>query len=103
MTALNLALAFVLELAALAALAVWGVHADGVVLGVAAPLLAAVLWGALIAPNAAVTLSGRMRFALACVVFACASAGLIDARHTGLGIALAVAFLANRAALAALS
>ncbi len=45
----NLALRFVLELAALAALAYWGFHTGhsllgDVALGVGAPLLAAVIW-----------------------------------------------------------
>jgi hypothetical protein len=107
MKPLNEALAFVLELCALAALAVWGAHTGGtaavkIVLAVAAPLLAAVVWGRFVAPRAPVKLSSGWKFAIACVVFAAATAGLIDAGHTVLGIVLAAAFLANRLILMAL-
>ena len=102
MTAINEALAFVLELCALAALAGWGAHVAGVALAIVAPLVAAVFWGVFVAPRARVEVSHKVKFALACVVFACASAGLIDAKKTWLGIGLAVAFLANRVAVAAL-
>jgi hypothetical protein len=102
MTAINEAVAFVLELAALAALAVWGAHVGGVAPAIAAPLVAAVFWGLLIAPKASVKVSSGVKFALACVVFACASAGLIDAGRTWLGAGLAVVFLANRLVLVAL-
>ncbi len=49
MRSINLLVRFLLELAALAALAFWGLHAAtdmlGLVLCIAAPLLFAVLWG----------------------------------------------------------
>jgi hypothetical protein len=107
MKALNEALAFILELCALAALAVWGAHTGGttaikILLAVAAPLAAAIAWGRFVAPRAPVTLSSVRKFAIACVVFAAATAGLIDAGHAVLGIVLAVAFLANRLILMAL-
>jgi hypothetical protein len=102
MTQANEALAFALELAALAALAVWGAHVGGVAPAIAAPLAAAVFWGVFVAPKASVDLSSAAKFALACVVFAWASAGLIDTGRTWLGIGLAAAFVANRAALVAL-
>ena len=55
--AVNDALAFLLELAALAALAVWGFTVGGswplrILLGVGAPALMVVVWGFLLAPNA---------------------------------------------------
>ena len=51
----NLALAFLLELCALAALGCWGFVTGGglpakICLGVGVPLLAAVLWGVLVGP-----------------------------------------------------
>jgi hypothetical protein len=56
----NLALAFVLELCALAALCYWGVSVGGgpftkTALGLGAPLCAAVLWGLFAAPRAPVS------------------------------------------------
>jgi len=49
MKAINLLLRFILELAALAALGFWGLHAAagtaGIALCIAAPLLFAVVWG----------------------------------------------------------
>jgi hypothetical protein len=108
MTAVNLGLAFLLELAALAGLAVWGVHAGGtlsagrigkVALGVGAPLLAAVVWGAFVAPKASVQLSGGVKFAIASAVFAAGAGGLAESGRWQLGIALAGVFLANQLAL----
>jgi hypothetical protein len=54
---LNLGAAFLLELAALAALGYWGAQAGGgapgkIALAVGAPLLAAVVWGLFLAPRA---------------------------------------------------
>jgi cytochrome b len=107
MKTFNEALAFALELCALAALAVWGAHAGGatgvkVALAVTAPLLAALVWGMFVAPKASVKLSSASKFAIACLVFAAAAAGLIDAGHAVLGAVLAAAFLANRLILVAL-
>ena len=48
---LNLGLRFVLELCMLVALGIWG-FSENVVLGIAAPLAAAVVWGLWIAPKA---------------------------------------------------
>ena len=53
----NLGLAFLLEIGAVAALAYWGFHTGGTLparfaLGIAAPVLAAVLWGLFAAPQA---------------------------------------------------
>ena len=65
MKELNLALKFLLELAALAAFALWGAAvADGipaVVLAIGLPAVAAVLWGTLAAPKARHRLPLRLR------------------------------------------
>jgi hypothetical protein len=57
----NLALKFLLELAAFAAFAVWGADvgsgAIAVILAVAAPLVAVLLWGRFAAPRSAHRLS----------------------------------------------
>ena len=57
----NLALRFLLELCALAAFGYWGFRTGGnlfakLALGIGVPLLVVVLWGAFVAPNAAVHL-----------------------------------------------
>lgn len=102
MKVLNDGIAFVLELCALAALAVWGARAGGttavkIVLAVAAPLVAAIVWGRFVAPRAPVKLSSGPKLMIGSAVFAAAAAGLIDAGHVVLGAALAAAFVANRA------
>ena len=56
MKAANLALRFLLEVSALVALGYWGFHAgDGDathwILGIGAPLVAAVVWGLFVAPR----------------------------------------------------
>ena len=66
----NLALRFLLELCALVALGYWGFHTDRgmglkLVLGIGAPLLAAVIWGTFVAPKASVQLPGALREGLA--------------------------------------
>ena len=95
----NLAVAFLLELCALAALGYWGFQVGGgtlakVALGVGAPLLTAVVWGLFIAPKAVVTVPYAINLALRILVFGLAVAGLaVAGRPTWawvLGVALAV-------------
>ena len=55
--AINLGLRFVLELCLLAALGYWGFQLEQswpvrILMGIGAPLLAAVLWGTFVAPKA---------------------------------------------------
>ncbi len=100
MTAINDALAFLLELCALAALAVWGAHVGGVAPAIAAPLATAVLWGAFVAPKAAFKIPFAAQNVIACAVFVCAGVGLAVAGPWGLGLALAVTGVANRAIVA---
>lgn len=111
MRALTFALAFLLELCALAALSASGVHAGGalgagtigrIALGVAAPMLAAVIWGAFLSPRASITIPGTARFALMCLVYAVSAAALVEAGWPGLAGALVAAFLINQAAIATL-
>jgi len=92
------ALRFLLELCALAALAVWGAHAGHgpatrAGLALAAPMLAAVVWGAFVAPRARWPVSPPLRLAIELAVFGAAFAGLQAARHPGpaWGFAAAVA------------
>lgn len=85
----NLALVFAVELAALAAFGVWGAQAVSPtlgrwLLGIVAPLVAAVLWGLFCAPRAAISLPKlavvSLKLAmLTAAVLALASTGRPDA------------------------
>lgn len=99
----NATLAFGLELAALAALGYWGFTADAtgmakIVLGVGAPLLAALGWGLYAAPRARFTLPTPAVVAVKLAVFGAAAAALYATGAHALGIVLAVAAVANTAA-----
>ena len=101
----NLALRFMLELCALAALGYWGWRtADRPVLkvavGLSLPVVVAVLWGIFVAPNAAVPLPGVLTFMVALVILELAAASLVAAGHLVLGIAFGVLVLVNAALMA---
>jgi hypothetical protein len=87
----NLALRFLLELAALAGLAYWGAHTGGgalaVLLAVAAPLAAAVVWGLWCAPKSARRLPQPARTVVEASVFGLGAGGFADA---GQGVLAAV-------------
>ncbi|HEX8995318.1 MAG TPA: YrdB family protein [Ktedonobacterales bacterium] len=91
----NLALAFLLELCMLVALVAWGLHAGSgtgakILLGVGAPLVAAVVWGVLMAPRAAVRLPRAIHLALYIVIFGVAALALASAGYPTLAWALFV-------------
>jgi hypothetical protein len=98
----NLALAFLLELCALAAFAWWGYQTGQgtlarIALAAGAPLVVAVFWGLFVAPRAVFTLSPLWRSLLALVVFGGAAVALFATGQTALAVIfLAVAAL-NRA------
>jgi hypothetical protein len=92
---LNLAVRFVLELAALYALGLWGWrHGDGVwrfVIAAAIPLIAAALWGTFAVPGdpsrsglAPVPVAGLLRLALELGFFAAATLALYDLGYNAL-------------------
>ena len=92
-----LTVAFLAELAALAALAVWGWSASGstatrVLLAVAAAGGAAVLWGVFAAPQAPGQVLA-LSVAVKVVVFGAAVLALIATGHPGLAVLLAAAAL----------
>ena len=89
MKPLNLGLRFVLELCMLVALGIWG-FSENLVLGIAAPLAAAVVWGLWIAPKASRRLRDPVRFAVELLLFGAAGAALAAAGHA----VAAVVFLA---------
>ena len=88
---------FLCELAMLAALAFWGyVAGDGVwawLLGLAAPAVAAVVWGTFVAPRATVPVPAPVRVAIELVLFAAAAAGLAAAGQPVAAVVLGVAGL----------
>ncbi len=103
--AANLALRFVLELAALAALGYWGAQAGpnavtGVVLAVGTPLLAAVAWGLFVSPKRRVDVP-VLRWVVELTVFGAAALGLVASGHRGLGAALLAVYTVNRALVSA--
>lgn len=101
----NLAVRFILELCALAALGYWGFKTGGdwvarFSLGIGAPLLAAVVWGLGVAPKARLDLPAAVRLMLELAVFGAAIAALYTVGRSGLAAALAVAYAINRGVLA---
>jgi Protein of unknown function (DUF2568) len=98
----NLALRFILELCALGALGYWGYRTGSglllkIVLTVGAPLLAAVVWGAFIAPKASVPVPIWLWLVLQALIFGLATAGLIATGHQALAVAFVLAVLINGA------
>lgn len=98
----NLGLAFLLELAALAAFCWWGFHVSGanwlnVVLGIGAPVVAAIVWGLFAAPRAKYRLSTVSTFAVKVIVFGAASAALIASGQLVIGVVFAAVVIANTA------
>jgi Protein of unknown function (DUF2568) len=85
---------FLCELAMLAALAFWGyVVGDGVwawLLGLAAPAVAAVVWGTFVAPRAKVPVPAPVRVAIELGLFAAAAAGLAAAGQPVAAVVLGV-------------
>jgi hypothetical protein len=104
MRALNLTLRFVLELCALAALAYGGWHVPGpvwsrILLAVAFPLVAAVIWGRWVAPKASHPMPDPQRLIPEWVVFGGATIALAVTAHPILAGLLAVLAAGNRAVL----
>jgi len=106
LVAANLAVRFLLELATLVALAIWGVHAGrstlaDIALGVGAPLVAAVIWGVFAAPKSSRRLRGPALVAVQLAVLGAGAAALAAAGHEALAAVLAVVIVVNAALLAA--
>jgi hypothetical protein len=97
----NLALRFFLELCLLAALGYWGFQTGHdwlvkIVLGLGAPLLAAVVWGAFIAPKAAMKLREPWLLILELVVFGLAIVALYFTGHPALAWTLGLVYGINK-------
>jgi Protein of unknown function (DUF2568) len=105
MRSANLVLKFLLELAALAAFAVWGASigsgAVPVVVAIAAPAVVAVLWGRFAAPRAAKRLPPSMRIPFELGVFLLAALALLASGHAVAALIFAALAAVNAAALTA--
>ena len=86
---------FALELCALAAFAIWGADASGVVLAVAAPVAGAVLWGLFAAPKSDRRLADPARLGFELLFFGAAALGLALADHPAAGATLGALALAD--------
>ena len=90
MRSANLALKFLLELAALAAVAIWGADTGSglgaVLLAVAAPLVVALLWGRFAAPRSSHRLPTSSRIPFELGVFLIAAVALVARGHTIIAI-----------------
>jgi hypothetical protein len=100
----NLGLRFAFELCALAALAYGGWHVGGplwlrILVAVALPLLAAVVWGRWVAPKASHPIPDPQRLIPEWLVFGGATVALAVTGHPFLAAILAVLAAVNRAAL----
>ena len=98
--AINLGLAFLLELAALAAFLFWGFGATdntvlNILLGIGTPLVVSVFWGMFMAPTAKRRVSGVVYYVLQSIVFGLACIALWAANQPMLAIILAVVFVLN--------
>ena len=97
---INLTVAFLLELCALAALAYWGVQTGSstilkVFLGVGTPLLAALIWGRFMAPTSKTRLRGTAYLLLKVAIFGVAAVALAIVGQVTLAILFAVASIVN--------
>ena len=96
----NLALRFLLELCALGALGYWGLKTgSGLIakigLGIGAPLVAAVVWGTFVSPQAPVQLPGPLSLLLQVLVFGSAAAALVATGHGTLAMVFLVIVVIN--------
>jgi hypothetical protein len=96
----NLALRFLLELCALGALGYWGFKTGNatiakIALGVAAPLVAAVVWGTFVSPRAPVELPGALVVVLQASVFGPTAGGLAATGHRTLALVFVVVVAIN--------
>ena len=95
----NLALAFLLELAALAVLAYWGYCTGNstftsLLLGIGIPLIAAILWGLFAAPRAKYP-NPLLKIAVNALLFGAAFFALLAKDQTLLAILFGVLVIAN--------
>lgn len=101
----NLALKFLLELAALASFTIWGAESESGALAVAhaiiAPLIVALLWGRLAAPRSRHRLPRATRIPFELTVFALAVVALAVSDHVAWALGLGIVMAINAAAMTA--
>ncbi|AIE60102.1 YrdB family protein [Bacillus methanolicus] len=98
---LNLALRFVLELCALAALTYWGYRAGTgsitkIGLGAGIPLFTAIIWATFGAPGSSMELPEPLRFVLEFIIFGMAAVSIIASGHTNLARTFILLVIINR-------
>ena len=96
MRELNLAFRFILELVVLVALAIWGFGASrepivALILGLAAPAIAIVVWATFVSPKAPRRLPDPSRLVLEAAVFGVGVLALVLAGHVVPSLILAIA------------
>lgn len=99
--AFNSGLAFLLELAMLAAFSYWGFFGDKSIwvkwtLGIGVPLVAVVIWGYLLAPKSGHRLGVTWGTILSSALFLTAALALYQTGQSTLAIALALIVIINR-------
>jgi hypothetical protein len=99
--AANLALAFLLELAAMAAFAIWGATVN-VAVAIAAPAVMVLLWAVFAAPRSGRRLPAAWRAVFQLTIFALAAVALVAAGSAVAGLVLAVVAAGNAVLLTAL-
>jgi hypothetical protein len=106
LNALTLTVRFLLELCMLTALGYWGFKTgDGAaawLLGLGAPLAAAVVWGLFIAPKATVEVPRAVWIGLQVLLFGAAALALAAVAPIGLAVTFLAAVVLDGAAMAAL-
>lgn len=100
MKAANLALRFLLEVGALVALGYWGFHVGSSealhwILGIGAPLLAAVVWGLFVAPRRRFDVPLAVWVLLQVVIFGAAIAALLASGRATFAVVFTVLLLIN--------
>ena len=98
----NLAVRFLLELCALAALGYWGLETGrgpiaNIGLGIGTPLVAVAIWATLVAPGAAAPVPGALRLLLELTIFGLAVAALYSGGRPALAWSLGLTYVINRA------
>lgn len=98
---INLAVRFMLELCVLVAVSYWGFKTSSgwflkILLGIGAPVLIAVIWGAFGAPKANMQLHGVMLLVLEVVVFGSGVAALFATKNYSIAWSFAVIVIVNR-------
>jgi hypothetical protein len=100
--AANLAVSFLVELAALAAFALWGLHIGSsrpaqIALGIGLPLAGALVWGLFAAPRAAISIPGPAIVAVQALVLGLGVVALFASGHPRWAAVLAVVLIVNTA------